>query len=74
MLKLSMSLLFLFHSSTSDFVSLDSVKPSFIETPIVKIVGERFDTQLRIFPIGTSLQLTCKGEVGSNPSQVRAYM
>ena len=55
-------------------MSLVSVKPSFIQTPMVKIVGERFDTQLRIFPVGTSLQLTCKGEVGSNPSNVRAYM
>uniref|UniRef100_A0A8W8KLM2 Ig-like domain-containing protein n=1 Tax=Magallana gigas TaxID=29159 RepID=A0A8W8KLM2_MAGGI len=45
------------------------VKPTVIEMPRVRILNENFDTQDRQFPVGTAMQLTCQGEVGSDASQ-----
>ncbi|XP_062609449.1 uncharacterized protein LOC134271230 [Saccostrea cucullata] len=44
------------------------VKPVSIETPKVRILGEQFDTNERQFEVGTNLQLTCTGQIGSDPS------
>lgn len=48
-----------------------SVKPTLIEMPRVRILNEFFDTPNRQFPVGTAIQLTCQGEVGSDRSTVR---
>lgn len=48
-----------------------SVKPTLIEKPRVRILNEFFDTPNRQFPVGTAIQLTCQGEVGSDRSTVR---
>lgn len=39
--------------------------------PRVKILNENFDTPSRQFPVGTAIQLTCQGQVGSDKSKVR---
>lgn len=44
--------------------------PTVIEIPRVKIINENFDTPNRQFPVGTTITLTCQGEVGSDPSKV----
>lgn len=41
-----------------------------IEMPRVKILNGLFETPDRQFPVGTALQLTCKGEVGNDPRKV----
>lgn len=48
-----------------------SVKPTLIEMPRVRILNENFDTPKRQFPVGTAIQLTCQGQVGSDQSKVR---
>ncbi|XP_062589893.1 uncharacterized protein LOC134251491 isoform X2 [Saccostrea cucullata] len=44
------------------------VQPTVIEMPRVRILGEQFDTNERQFDVGTALQLTCIGQIGSDPS------
>lgn len=46
------------------------VKPTVIELPRVKILNEYNDTPNRQFPVATSVQSTCQGEVGSDGSNV----
>lgn len=48
-----------------------SVKPTVIEMPQVRILNACSDTPDRQFPVATAVQLTCYGEVGSDPSKVR---
>lgn len=48
-----------------------SVKPTRIEMPRVRILGETDNTPNRQFPAGTAIQLTCQGQVGSDQSRVR---
>lgn len=36
----------------------------------MKILNEYYDTPNRQFPVATSVQLTCQGEVGSDGSNV----
>lgn len=43
------------------------VKPTAIEMPRVRILNEGFVTPDRQFPVETAIQLTCRGEVGSDP-------
>lgn len=50
-----------------------SVEPAVIEMPRVRILNENFDTPNRQFPVGTGIQLTCQGEIGSDPSKVSIY-
>lgn len=50
------------------------VKPAVIEMPKVKILNSISDsTPNRQFPVGTAIQLTCQGEVGSDASKVSIY-
>lgn len=49
----------------------DLVKPTVIEMPRVRILNQNFDTPSRQFPVGTAIQLTCQGQVGSDKSKVR---
>lgn len=46
-----------------------NVKPTVIEMPRVRILNENFDTPSRQFPVGTAIQLTCQGQVGSDKSK-----
>lgn len=46
------------------------VEPTFMEKMRVRILGEVTDTANRKFAVGTALQLTCTGEVGSEPNNV----
>lgn len=55
------------------YFSFLSVKPALIEKPRVRILNELNDTTKRQFPVGTVLRLTCKGQIGSDPSNVRIY-
>lgn len=48
-----------------------SVKPTMIEMPRVRILNALSDTPNRQFPVGTAIQLTCQGQVGSDQSKVR---
>lgn len=48
-----------------------SVKPTVIEVPRVRILNELYDMPERQFPDGTAIQLTCRGQVGSDQSNVR---
>lgn len=48
----------------------NSVKPTVIEMPRVRILNVPYDTPDRMFPVATALQLTCEGQVGSDSSQV----
>lgn len=48
-----------------------SVKPTMIEMPRVRILGDTDNTPNRQFPAGTAIQLTCQGQVGSDQSKVR---
>ncbi|XP_061186382.1 uncharacterized protein LOC133194442 [Saccostrea echinata] len=53
----------------SDPVKLDyRVQPYVIQIPRVRILGELFDTNERQFEVGTAVQLTCTGQIGSDPS------
>lgn len=54
----------------SDFLFYDSVKPTVMEMPRVRIQGEPYDTPIRQFPTGTVIQITCEGQIGSDPSTV----
>ncbi|XP_061185061.1 uncharacterized protein LOC133193102 [Saccostrea echinata] len=44
------------------------VHPKVIQMPSVKILNEFSNTALREFPVGTALQLSCTGQIGSDPS------
>ncbi|XP_062613809.1 uncharacterized protein LOC134275552 [Saccostrea cucullata] len=44
------------------------VQPKLIERPSVRILGQQFDTNERQFEVGAALQLTCTGQIGSDPS------
>ncbi|XP_052722435.1 uncharacterized protein LOC128193167 isoform X4 [Crassostrea angulata] len=44
------------------------IKPAVIEMPRVRILNSFSDTPNRQFPVGTAIQLTCQGEVGSDAS------
>lgn len=46
-----------------------NVKPTVIEMPRVRILNQNFDTPSRQFPVGTAIQLTCQGQVGSDKSK-----
>lgn len=39
--------------------------------PRVRILNQDFDTPSRQCPVGTVIQLTCQGQVGSDKSKVR---
>lgn len=41
-----------------------------IEMPQLRILNANFDTPNRQFPVGTTIQLTCQGEIGSDASKV----
>ncbi|XP_062588916.1 uncharacterized protein LOC134250565 [Saccostrea cucullata] len=45
-----------------------TVYPTTIEMPTLRIVGEFSDTPSRQFPVGTAVQLTCTGQIGSEQS------
>lgn len=45
-----------------------NVKPTVMEMPQVKMLNELFITPHRQFPVGTAIQLTCEGEIGSDPN------
>lgn len=45
------------------------VKPTVIEMPRVRILNQNFDTPSRQFSVGTAIQLTCQGQVGSDKSK-----
>lgn len=47
--------------------------PTLIEKPKVGILNELNDTTKRQFPVETVLQLTCKGQIGSDPNNVCIY-
>lgn len=47
------------------------MKPSMIEKPRVRILNEHNDATKRQFPVGTVLEITCQGQIGSDPSNVR---
>lgn len=47
------------------------VKPRVMEMPRLRILGDLFDTPSRQFPIGTVIQITCEGQIGSDQSNVR---
>lgn len=55
------------------FLSFLLVRPTLIEKPRVRILNELNDTTKRQFPVRTVLQLTCKGQIGSDPNNVRIY-
>lgn len=44
--------------------------PTGIEMPRVRVLNDFYDTPQRQFPVGTAIQLTCQGEVGSDPRKV----
>ncbi|XP_062566944.1 uncharacterized protein LOC134229220 [Saccostrea cucullata] len=44
------------------------VQPNRNEMPGVRIFEQQFDTNERQFEVGTALQLTCTGQIGSDPS------
>nr|XP_034301838.1 uncharacterized protein LOC117681442 [Crassostrea gigas]XP_034301839.1 uncharacterized protein LOC117681442 [Crassostrea gigas] len=44
------------------------VKPTVMEMPRVKILNEVYNTPYRQFPMGVAIQLTCEGQIGSDPS------
>nr|XP_034303098.1 uncharacterized protein LOC105333181 isoform X1 [Crassostrea gigas] len=54
---------------TSSIALYQIVKPTVIETPRVRILNEIYDTPKRHFPAGTTIQLTCQGEVGNDASK-----
>lgn len=66
-------------STNSDIVTRETspitisyiVKPTVVEMPRVRILNAFSDTPNRQFPVATAVQLTCQGEVGSDPSKVR---
>ncbi|XP_062599729.1 uncharacterized protein LOC134261304 [Saccostrea cucullata] len=45
-----------------------TVNPTTIEMPNVRILGEFSNTPSRQFPVGTTVQLTCTGQIGSEPT------
>lgn len=45
-----------------------NIKPTVMEMPRVRIQGEPYDTPIRQFPTGTVIQITCEGQIGSDPS------
>lgn len=47
------------------------VKPDVIEMPRVRILNSFSDTPNRQFPVETAVQITCRGEVGRDPNEVR---
>lgn len=49
---------------------LCSVKPTIIQSLRVNILNQFGETLQRQFPVGTAIQLTCQGEVGSEASNV----
>eukprot|EP00105_Crassostrea_gigas_P029354 XP_011451281.1 PREDICTED: uncharacterized protein LOC105345013 isoform X3 [Crassostrea gigas] len=53
---------------TSPITISYTAKPNVIEMPRVRILNENFDTPDRQFSVGTAIQLTCRGEVGSDAS------
>lgn len=55
------------------FLAFPLVRPTLIEKPRVRILNELNDTAKRQFPVRTVLQLTCKGQIGSDPNNVRIY-
>lgn len=52
------------------FFYFDSVKPTVMEMPRVRIPSESYDTPIRQFSKGTVIQITCEGQIGSDPSTV----
>lgn len=55
------------------FLSFLLVRPTLIENPRVRILNKLNDTTKRQFPVRTVLLLTCKGQIGSDPNNVRIY-
>lgn len=51
------------------YITFLSVRPTLIEK--VKILNEYNDTTKRQFPVGTVLEITCQGQIGSGPNNVR---
>lgn len=56
--------------SNCEFRYMRSETPTVIEMPRLRILNENFDTPNRQFPVGTMIQLTCRGEVGNDASKV----
>lgn len=52
------------------FLNFDSVKPTVMEMPRVKIPSDPYNTPSRQFSKGTVIQITCEGQIGSDPSTV----
>lgn len=42
-----------------------------LKKPRVRIFNEHNDATKRQFPVGTVLEITCLGQIGSDPSNVR---
>lgn len=55
----------------TDLYIFVTVKPTVMEMPQVKMLNDLFITPHRQFPVGTAIQLTCEGEIGSDPNTVR---
>lgn len=55
----------------TDLFIFVTVKPTVMEMPQVMMLNELFITPHRQFPVGTAIQLTCEGEIGSDPNTVR---
>ncbi|XP_056003934.1 uncharacterized protein LOC125660939 [Ostrea edulis] len=56
------------HEDTNHISVSYKLEPTFMEKMRVRILGEVTDTANRKFAVGTALQLTCTGEVGSEPN------
>lgn len=52
-----------------NYITFFVVRPTLIEK--IKILNEYNDTTKRQFPVGTVLEITCLGQIGSDPSNVR---
>ncbi|XP_065930410.1 uncharacterized protein [Magallana gigas] len=57
-----------FESETMPITITYNIKPNVIEMPRVRILGETNDTPNRQFSIGTVIEITCEGQIGSDPS------
>lgn len=58
------------NKSNSEFCYMRLDTPIVIEMPRLRILNANFDTPKRQFPVGTTIQLTCQGEIGSDASKV----
>lgn len=50
------------------YITFLSVRPTLIVK--VRIMNDHNDTTKRQFPVGTVLQITCQGQIGSDPNKV----